>query len=126
MAEDKRTLTNDEAWERSMANDRDGGQTPTGCPPPYGSLQRYCDEGGVKQDAKYGPSDCRNPAVPPGDKVAVLAEELGEVARAVNGERMGRPEHGGHDLVSELVQVAALAFAWLESLPEAQNGRTAP
>lgn len=44
-------------------------------------------------------------------KLSALMEEVGEVARALNdGEAPLR-------LQSELVQVAAVAFAWLESRP---------
>ena len=39
-------------------------------------------------------------------KLAALVEEVGEVARAY---------HDGHDLTGELVHVAAVAVAWLES-----------
>ena len=44
-------------------------------------------------------------------QVAVLTEECGEVARAVLDENT-------EDLVTELVQTAAVAVAWLEALPE--------
>lgn len=43
------------------------------------------------------------------DKLAVLAEEFGEVARAVCDEDAA-------NLRDELVQVATVAFTWLESL----------
>jgi NTP pyrophosphatase (non-canonical NTP hydrolase) len=49
-----------------------------------------------------------------GSKLAVLVEEVGEVARAVLGEE-GAVGDGGH-LVSELIHVAAVATAWVESL----------
>lgn len=39
-------------------------------------------------------------------KLAALTEEIGEVARAY---------HDGNGLTDELVQVAAVAIAWLES-----------
>ena len=58
----------------------------------------------------WGVGDCSSPHVPPAVKVAVLAEECGEVARALlDGDD---PEQ----LVTELVQVAAVAVAWLEGL----------
>lgn len=46
-------------------------------------------------------------------RLRVLAEELGEVAEAI-----GRPEDGNGkgDLRKELVQVAAVAVAWIEGL----------
>ena len=58
----------------------------------------------------WGFGDCSSESVEPTTKLTVLTEELGEVARAVLDNK---PD----DLVSELVQVAAVAIAWLESLP---------
>ena len=56
----------------------------------------------------WGSGDCSSLDVPPIVKVAVLTEEVGEVARAVL-ER-------SPSLRDELVQVAAVAVAWLEAL----------
>jgi len=59
------------------------------------------------RDHEHGHGDCSSPDVPEAVKVAVLAEEAGEVARAfLDGDRDG--------LRRELVQVAAICFAWLE------------
>lgn len=53
-------------------------------------------------------------------RLAILIEEVGEVANALNERRVGKP----FDLLAELVQVAAVAAAWAESLagegPEAE------
>jgi NTP pyrophosphatase (non-canonical NTP hydrolase) len=57
---------------------------------------------------RWGQGDCSSRAVTPIVKVAVLGEEYGEVARAVL-------EHDDAALRRELVQVAAVAVAWLES-----------
>ena len=58
----------------------------------------------------WGFGDCSSPAVSDTVKAAVLAEECGEVARAVLD--------GTTDaLKAELVQVAAVCVAWLEALP---------
>jgi NTP pyrophosphatase (non-canonical NTP hydrolase) len=57
----------------------------------------------------WGTGDCSSSQVPPIVKAAVLSEESGEVARAVLD---GDPSQ----LRAELVQVAAVAVAWLESL----------
>lgn len=57
----------------------------------------------------WGEGDCSSLAVAPAVKATVLAEECGEVARAV----LDRDEDG---LRRELVQVAAICTAWLESL----------
>jgi len=58
-------------------------------------------------DHGWGAGDCSSPAVPTIVKVAVLSEECGEVARAVLDRTDPR---------NELIQVAAVCVAWLESL----------
>ena len=57
----------------------------------------------------WGTGDCSSDLVSPAVKAAVLAEECGEVARAALDGTTG--------LWDELVQVAAVAVAWLESAP---------
>lgn len=58
---------------------------------------------------------CATPGIDPAKKLMVLCEELGEVARAVREQEFGlQREH--HDLKTELVQVAAVAVAWLEAI----------
>ncbi len=60
-------------------------------------------------DHVWGRGDCSSPAVTPIVKAVVLAEECGEVAKAVLRK--------DHDAVrTELVQVAAVAIAWLEGM----------
>ncbi len=60
-------------------------------------------------DHGWGSGDCSSGRVPEPVKVAVLTEEVGEVARAMlDGDRAA--------LRTELVQVAAVAYAWLEAL----------
>jgi NTP pyrophosphatase (non-canonical NTP hydrolase) len=63
----------------------------------------------ARQNMKWTPErTCAGP-IPPMEKVTVLLEEVGEVARAVlEGDR--------DNLRDELVQVAAVAWAWLEAL----------
>ena len=64
----------------------------------------------VRQVEKWGrEGDCSSPLVSPPVKVAVLTEEVGEVARAVLDSDEG-------NLRDELVQVAAVAVAWLEGM----------
>lgn len=58
---------------------------------------------------------CADPAMDPYVAVAVLGEEFGEVARAVLSAE-GNANDGGGDLRSELVQVAAVAVAWIEGI----------
>lgn len=62
----------------------------------------------AKQHA-WGVGDCSSPSLPVIVKAAVLSEECGEVARAVL-------DRDADALRAELVQVAAVAVAWLESL----------
>jgi len=57
----------------------------------------------------WGSGDCSSAKVRPEVKAAVLAEECGEVARAVL-------DKDRDNLRAELVQVAAVAVAWLEAL----------
>lgn len=59
---------------------------------------------------RWGAGDCSSRAVPDPVKAVVLAEECGEVARAVLDSD---PE----SLRNELIQVAAVAVAWLEGMP---------
>ena len=57
----------------------------------------------------WGAGDCSSEAVPEPVKATVLLKEVGEVARAVL-------ERDVDQLRTELVQVAAVAVAWLEGL----------
>ena len=59
---------------------------------------------------EWGYGDCSSPGVPTPVKVMVLGEEFGEVARAVLDSAPLA------ELRDELVQVAAVAVAWLEGL----------
>lgn len=60
-------------------------------------------------DHNWGHGDCSSPHVPGPVKVAVLTEEMGEVARAMLDESRD-------DLRHELIQLAAVCVAWLEAL----------
>lgn len=57
----------------------------------------------------WGVGDCSSADVPATVKAAVLSEECGEVSRAVLDMK---PDQ----LRTELVQVAAVAVAWLEGI----------
>jgi NTP pyrophosphatase (non-canonical NTP hydrolase) len=63
-----------------------------------------------QHDHQWGFGDCSSGQVDQTVKAAVLAEECGEVARAVLEVDM-------RGLRDELVQVAAVAVAWLEGMP---------
>jgi NTP pyrophosphatase (non-canonical NTP hydrolase) len=56
----------------------------------------------------WGSGDCSSSGVSAAVKAAVLAEECGEVAREALDGTLG--------LRDELIQVAAVAVAWLEGL----------
>lgn len=57
----------------------------------------------------WGSGDCSSALVEPSTKAAILAEECGEVARAVL-------DKADTSLRTELIQVAAVAVAWLEGM----------
>jgi NTP pyrophosphatase (non-canonical NTP hydrolase) len=61
---------------------------------------------------------CADPLLPTERKLAILGEEFGEVAKALNEEWVGNPSN----LRDELVHVAAVAVAWAESLAAARAG----
>lgn len=62
---------------------------------------------------------CADPEMNDYERLAVLAEEFGEVAREVltgEGKRLARDTEGTAEaLRKELAQVAAVCLAWLES-----------
>ena len=70
--------------------------------------------------------DCASTLPDPNRKFRVLTEELGEVAKELDKLEQLRDRRGEkfvlEDLRDELVQVAAVAVAWLESL-EIQNSK---
>lgn len=60
---------------------------------------------------------CADPVMSEFEKLACLGEEFGEVARATLEWSSLVPEHGTRgQLEHELIQVAAVAVAWLEAL----------
>ena len=61
---------------------------------------------------QWGEGDCSSRLVDETVKLAVLTEETGEVARAL----LDDPDDTD-GLRRELIQVAAVAVAWLEALP---------
>lgn len=63
---------------------------------------------------------CASPWMSEGNKLAVLMEEVGEVAREVC-EARAEARDPGSNLHTELIQVAAVAVAWAEGLtPQSQ------
>ena len=69
-----------------------------------------------RQEDLHAPRTCANPDMPDGDKLAVLTEEVGEVAKAL----CERDEYDtglfAKALRDELIHVAAVAVAWAEAL----------
>jgi hypothetical protein len=64
---------------------------------------------------------CADPALDGGDwqRFAILGEEVGEVARAIleaGYSQDGLDPVGDRDLRAEIVQVAAVAVAWVEAI----------
>lgn len=64
------------------------------------------------------PHTCAAREIGPADKLAVLAEEFGEVARHVCEHAIDPARLDRMKLRKELVEVAAVAVAWAESLGE--------
>lgn len=67
-----------------------------------------------QQDAKWGPNSLR--CVDPCQRLCVLVEEVGEAAQVVNDLRDPGKSVKSTRLREELIQVAAVALAWLEVL----------
>jgi hypothetical protein len=64
----------------------------------------------IRAHAKHGAHSMRNPRVPAGERLAILVEEVGEVAKALTYDQ------SRDDLERELIQVGAMAAAWIEAL----------
>jgi hypothetical protein len=62
----------------------------------------------ARQDHIHAGHTCAD-VVPTGMKLAILMEEVGEVAEAIQ-------DRSREQLLAELTQVAAVAQAWMESL----------
>jgi hypothetical protein len=85
------------------------------CPGCREAAYALIDEERARQAAKWagphawGSGDCSSPTVPDPIKLAVLLEEVGEVSRALL-------DNDPDNLATELIQVAAVAVAWLEGI----------
>lgn len=79
------------------------------------SLERAKQE--ILKEAGKFKYTCADKGMSPGDKVAVLGEEFGEVCRAsLNVQGLSTDSRDRAQLEHELIQVAAVAVAWLEAL----------
>lgn len=79
---------------------------------------------------KHGENSMLGPSLTDGDRLAILTEEIGEVAREMNDFKLGDPDDPGDHLyrmVAELIQVAAMACTWVQQLEGTPaNGDVAP
>jgi hypothetical protein len=65
----------------------------------------------------HGDHSMLGAAVTESDRLAILTEEIGEVARELNEDRLGNLDGDWKDRrVKELLQVAAMALSWVEAL----------
>jgi len=64
---------------------------------------------------KYGNETPLSPNVTDGRKLGILMSEVGEVADAMIGN------HHNKELVKELMQTAAMALAWAQSLDRSEG-----
>lgn len=67
--------------------------------------------------ALHGHHSMLGSAVTESDRLAILTEEVGEVAKELNEDRLGKLDGDWRDQrVKELIQVAAMALTWVEHL----------
>lgn len=75
---------------------------------------------------KHGEHSMLGPHYSSGDRLAILVEEVGEVAHELTYDQ----DDGGFDardrLVKELIQVAAMAATWIEYLEGDTAGEPSP
>lgn len=64
----------------------------------------------IRAHLKHGRHSMMNPAMDMGERLAILVEEVGEVAHAMTYDVNKLPE-----LRKELIQVAAMALSWFEA-----------
>ena len=64
--------------------------------------------------AKHGEHSMLGPGYSSGDRLAILVEEVGEVAHELTYDQDGDQDK----LVKELIQVAAMALTWVEHLED--------
>ena len=71
---------------------------------------------------KHGEHSMLGPRYSSGDRLAILVEEVGEVARELTYDHGGAGSGDGRrdELVKELIQVAAMAASWVEYLEGAR------
>lgn len=75
-----------------------------------------------RQEQKHRGSTCASKDVPHTRKFLVLMEEVGEVAQAINDGTLTVKERA--HLRAEIIQVAAVAVAWAESLTPTERSES--
>lgn len=72
----------------------------------------------VRQDSKWGKQNCHD-----FEWVSILGEEFGEAAREANEANFVSGKNRGNfaKLRAELIQVAAVAVAWVEAIDRRQS-----
>ncbi|HUK72221.1 MAG TPA: hypothetical protein VLW50_26215 [Streptosporangiaceae bacterium] len=65
---------------------------------------------------KHGEHSMLGTAYSSGERLAILMEEVGEVAHELTYDQGGAGEGRRDELVKELIQVAAMAATWIEYL----------
>lgn len=68
-----------------------------------------------RQDEKFGTEECKK--LTQGEWLAILVEEVGEVAKELCDHRLGLPEATEKELKKELIQCAAVVVKWMENYP---------
>lgn len=69
---------------------------------------------------KHGQDSMLGPEQTSGQRLAILVEEVGEVAHELTYDQGGR-DGRRDELVKELIQVAAMAASWVEHLEGARK-----
>lgn len=77
--------------------------------------ERICEE---KQREGLAWHSCASPLLLDDDRLPILGEEFGEVCRELCEARAERREPSAVKLRDELVQLAAVAVAWIEAVDE--------
>lgn len=78
----------------------------------------------LKAEGRFEYTLADNPGLDDMEKLYCILEELAEAGKAIMRSRGLVTDGDGHALRKEIVQVAALALAWLEALPREDDGNT--
>jgi hypothetical protein len=76
----------------------------------------------ISSQVKHGEHAMINPDLARDERLAILVEEVGEVATAMNYDEKGKRD----DIVKELLQVAAMAASWAQVEDEKEQDSAVP